>query len=488
MLDGKTSLLNYVASCVYWSGLRLTHFARISRRGKMENKTQQAKDSPSQGQSLPRVLGLWDIVGIVIGGIIGSGIFIVPASIAAEVKAPVLIFAVWIGGGILSLFGALAFAELSAAYPHAGGSYVFLREAFGKLIAFLFGWTLFLVIDAGAIATLAVGFSSKYLPHFFNLSVVWEKVIAALFVFILVAINYIGVRWGANFQNFLTAIKFAALAGICAVLFLFGKGNSANFFSPKPQPFSLGLVGSFGVALVAVLWAYKGWESASYSAGETRNPGKNVPLGIFIGTLSTIGLYIAVNLAYLYIFPAGEIAKSDRIASDTMSLIVGPLGTSIVAVIILLSMTGAANQILLTSPRVYYAMARDGLFFKKISRVHPRFLTPHVSIVTIGVWSIILSISGTFEQLFTYVVFGQWIFFGLTVVAVIILRKKRPDLPRPYRTFGYPVTPIIFILSALFISVNTLLNQFFNALAGLVIILLGLPAYFYWSRKAKKLS
>ena len=343
------------------------------------------------------------------------------------------------------------------------------------------------MIDAGAIATLAVGFSSKYLPHFFNLSAAWEKVIAALFVFILVAINYVGVRWGANFQNLLTAIKFAALAGICAVLFLFGKGNSANFFSPKPQSFSLGLVGSFGVALVAVLWAYKGWESASYSAGETRNPGKNIPLGIFIGTLSTIGLYIAANLAYLYIFPAGEIAKSDRIASDTMSLIVGPLGASIVAVIILLSMTGAANQILLTSPRVYYAMAKDGLFFKKISKVHPKFLTPHVSIVTIGVWSIILSISGTFEQLFTYVVFGQWIFFGLTVVAVIILRKKRPDLPRPYRTFGYPVTPIIFILSALFISVNTLLNQFFNALAGLVIILLGLPAYFYWSRKAKKL-
>ncbi|MBN1223445.1 MAG: amino acid permease [Candidatus Aminicenantes bacterium] len=454
----------------------------------MENKIQNAKDSDSQGQSLPRVLGLWDIVGIVVGGIIGSGIFIVPAAIATEVKAPLLIFAVWIIGGLLSFFGALAFSELAAAYPHAGGSYVFLRESFGKLIAFLFGWTLFLVIDTGAIATLAVAFSSKYLPYFFKLSAFGEKIVAVVFVVVLVAINYIGVRWGANFQNLLTAIKFVALAGVCAVIFILGKGNPANFVSPKPAAFSWSLVGSFGVAFVAVLWAYKGWEAASYSAGETKNPGKNIPWGIFIGTLSVIGIYIAANLAYLYVFPASEIAKSDRIASDAMSLIIGPLGASIIAIIILSSITGAANQVLLTSPRVYYAMAKDGLFFKKISSVHIKFLTPHVSILAMGAWSIVLSVSGTFEQLFTYVIFGEWIFFGLTVAAVIILRKKRPDLPRPYKTLGYPVTPIIFILLAFLISVNTLINEFYNALAGLVIILLGLPAYFYWSRKAKKLS
>jgi len=452
----------------------------------MGNKPKKATNNNGQGQDLPRVLGLWDIVGIVVGGIIGSGIFIVPAAIAAEVKTPLLIFAVWIGGGLLSFFGALAFSELAAAYPYAGGSYVFLRESFGKLIAFLFGWTLFLVIDTGAFATLAVAFSSKYLPYFFPLSGIEQKAIAVLFVIFLVGINYIGVRWGANFQNFLTLIKFVALAGICAIVFVFGKGSMTNLTSQSSEPFSLSLIGSFGVALVAVLWAYKGWEAASYSAGETLNPGKNLPWGIFIGTLSVIGIYIVTNLAYLYVLPASQIAQSDRIASDVMSTIVGPFGASIVAIIILFSITGAANQVLLTSPRVYYAMARDGLFFRRISDVHLKFLTPHVSIVAMGVWSVVLSISGTFEQLFTYVIFGEWIFFGLTVAAVIILRKKRPEMPRPYKTLGYPFTPIVFILSALLISVNTLINELFNAMAGLVIILLGLPAYFYWMKKAKK--
>lgn len=438
------------------------------------------------GSILPRVLGLWDIVGIVVGGIIGSGIFIVPAAIASQVKSPLLIFAVWIGGGILSFFGALSFAELGAAYPHAGGSYIYLRESFGKMIAFLFGWTLFLVIDTGAIATLAVAFSSKYLPHFFSLSVVGEKIIAVAFVVFLVAVNYIGVRWGANLQNFLTIIKFAALAGICGIIFIFGEGDSAHLSTPKSEPFSWGLVGSFGLALVAVLWAYKGWEAASYSGGETKNPGKNLPWGIFIGTLAVIGIYFVTNLAYLYIFPAEKIAQTDRVASDAISQILGPIGASVVAVIILISMTGAANQVLLTSPRVYFAMSKDELFFRKISGVHPKFLTPHISIVVMGVWAIILSLSGTFEQLFTYVIFGEWIFFGLTVLAVIILRKKRPNIPRPYKTFGYPITPIFFILSALLISMNTLIKEFWNAMAGLAIILLGLPAYFYWKKKSSK--
>ncbi|MBU4255381.1 MAG: amino acid permease [Acidobacteria bacterium] len=437
-----------------------------------------------QQSDLPRVLKLWDIVGIVVGGVIGSGIFIVPAAIASNVTSPLLILAVWVTGGILSFFGALAFSELGAAYPQAGGSYVYLREAYGPLVSFLFGWTLFLVIDTGAIATLAVAFSSIYLPHFFTMTPQVQKLIAVVFVLALVSINYVGVRWGANVQNLLTAIKFTALGGICFVLLVFGKGNTANFVSPAPESFSWGLVGSFGVAVVAVLWAYKGWEAATYSAGETKNPGKNLPLGLFIGIVSVIGIYIVTNLAYLYLFPAEKIAQSERVASDAMSLIIGPIGASIVAALILISMTGAANQILLTSPRVYYAMAHDGLFFNKLKSVHRRFLTPHLAIVTMGVWSIILSVSGTFEQLFTYVVFGQWIFFGMTAGAVFILRKKRPDLPRPYKTFGYPVTPFLFILAALFISFNTLINEFLNALAGLAIIALGLPAFLYWRKKS----
>lgn len=438
-------------------------------------------------RNLPRVLGLWDIVSIVIGGVIGSGIFLVPKDMAIAVQVPLLILAVWAVGGLLSFFGALSFGELGAAMPEAGGAYVFLRESYGSLIAFLFGWTLFLVIDTGAIATLTVAFSSKYLTHFFPLSSLEQKIISVIFIVFLMIVNYIGVRWGANLQNLLTVIKFSALVGICGVIFILAKGNASNFVSPSPKTFSGNLLGSFSLALVASLWAYKGWEQSTYSAGETKNPQRNLPLGLFIGIVACIAIYILAQLAYLYVLPASAIAKSDRIAADAMNQVVGPIGASIISFIILFSIMGATNQNFLCSPRVYYAMAKDGIFFKGLAAVHPKFLTPHVSIFAMGAWSMILILFiGTFERLFTYVIFGQWIFFGLTVAAVIILRKKRPDLPRPYKTWGYPITPIIFILAALYISINSLITQFWNAMGGLGIILLGLPFYFYWKRKSVK--
>ena len=429
--------------------------------------------------SLPRVLGLWDIVMIVVGGVIGSGIFLTPSDIAQALPAPLLLLAVWVVGGLFSFFGALAFAELGAAMPEAGGIYVFLREAYGPLLSFLFGWTLFLVIDSGACATLAVAFSTKYLPHFVPLTDLTAKLVSVAFVVFLGVVNYVGVRWGANLQNLLTVIKTVALAGICVVIFFFAKGNGhpENFIQPKPTTFNFGL---FGVALVASLWAYKGWESATYSAGETKNPQRNLPLGILLGTVIVIVLYILANLAYLYVLPIDKIAGSARIASDAMNVVVGPVGASIIAFLILFSILGAANQTILCSPRVYYAMARDGLFFKRIADVHPKFLTPHVSIIALSVWSIILSLSGTFEQLFTYVIFGEWIFFGLTVASVIVLRRKRPDLPRPYRTWGYPITPIVFCLAAVYIAVSALIGEFVNAMGGLLIIIIGIPAYMYW--------
>jgi basic amino acid/polyamine antiporter, APA family len=447
----------------------------------------QQHDGPAESHptSLPRVLGLWDIVSIVVGGVIGSGIFIVPAAIATQLSSPVMFLGVWVVGGILSFFGALAFAELAAAYPQAGGAYVYLREAYGPLVAFLFGWTLFLVVDSGAIATLAVAFSTTYLPYFVTLSPVAAKAVSLVVVAGLVAVNYVGVRSGANVQNALTAIKFSALVGVCAAVFLLVDGDTANFVTPAVDPPSWPLAGSFGVALVAVLWAYKGWESASYSTGETRNPARNLPWGLFIGSLSCLALYLATNLAYLYVFPTADIAVSDRIAAEVMSLAIGPVGASAVALVILFSIMGAANQILLTSPRVYFAMAKDGLFFRSMAHVHPRYQTPHVSIVAIGAWAALLSLTGTFQQLFTYVIFGQWIFFGLTVGAVVILRRKHPDLPRPYRTTWYPVTPALFILGALGISLSTLVSQPLNALAGSFIIALGLPAYLYWKRQSR---
>jgi APA family basic amino acid/polyamine antiporter len=447
------------------------------------NQDVKATVQHADPDALPRVLGFWDIVGIVIGGVIGSGIFIVPAAVAAGVEYPLLILAVWVVGGILCFFGALTFSELGTAFPKAGGMYIFLREAYGPMIAFLFGWTLFLVIDSGSIATLAVAFSTKYLPYFFDISPLMSKAIALLFIAFLVTVNYLGTKWGAYLQNLLTLIKFGAIVAVCVIVFAFAKGDANHFVAPAPASFSWDLLAKMGVALVATFWAYKGWEASTFSAGELRNPGRNLPAGLLVSMVAVVFLYLLTNLAYLYAFPAGVIAKSDRIASDAMDIAIGPIGGSIIAITILFSILGAANSNLLCSPRVFFAMAADRLFFRKIAAVHPRFLTPHVSIIALGCWAVVLSLSGTFEQLFTYVVFGQWIFFGLSAAAVFILRKKRPDLPRPYKTWGYPVTPLIFVVAAFLVSVNSLINQFWNASAGLAIILLGLPAYLYWHKK-----
>ncbi len=432
---------------------------------------------------LPRVLGLGSVVGILVGTVIGSGIFIVPATVASQVGSPMLILAVWVTGGVLSFCGALSFSELGAAYPQAGGMYVYLREAYGRLLAFLFGWALFFVIDSGAIAALSVAFSSVYLPHFVTLSPVGQKAVAIALIGALVAVNYTGVKRGAFLQNVLTIIKFGALLAIVVAVFAKASGNVANWVTPAPTAFSAGLVGAFGAALVRTLWAYKGWEVVTFSSGEIRNPERNLPLGLFFGTLAAILLYLATNLAYLYVFPAAAIAKSPRIASEVMNVVVGPAGASIIALVILFSITGAANGNVITDPRVFYAMARDGLFFRAFAAVHPKYLTPHVSLLATGAWAAALSLTGTFDQLLSYVIFGQWIFFGLTVGAVIVLRAKHPDLPRPYRTWGYPVTPVLFILATAFIVVNSLVTQFVNSMIGLVIILAGVPAYLYWNRR-----
>ncbi len=444
----------------------------------------QPQPGPHAPASLLRVLGVGSIVGIVVGTMIGSGIFIVPATVAAQVGSPLVMLAVWIVGGILSVFGALSLAELASAYSETGGIYVYLREAYGPLAGFLFGWTLFLVIDSGTIATLSSAFATKYLPHFFSMAPFVQKAAAIGFILVLMIVNILGVKRGALFQNVLTSLKFVALAGIIIVVFLFARGNWGNLVAPAAAGVGGGdLVGAFGLALVAALWAYKGFESSTYNSGETRNPSRTLPLGIIAGCGLVTLLYLLANAAYLYAMPAARMARSDRIAADAMAAAVGPLGASIVAFIILFSILGAANGHVLTGPRVYYAMAKDGLFFRKMASVHPKFHTPHVSILVVGTWSIILSLSGTFDELLRYVIFGHWIFMGLAVSAVIVLRKKRPDLARPYKALGYPVTPGLFVLAALFVTVNALIGTFWNSFAGLVIIALGIPAYLYWNRK-----
>jgi len=447
-----------------------------------EPETTSPIPSP-KAPELPRVLGLVSVVGIVIGAMIGSGIFINPANIAREVGTPALMLAVWIAGGVLSFFGALAVSELGAVYTQAGGVYVYLREAYGPLIAFLFGWAIFLVIEAGTVATLAVGFASKYLPYFVKMSGLQTKVVAVSLIAVLAFVNILGAKKGAILTNVLTSVKFLGLVGVCVVVFIFADGSTGNFFSSGSPAAKAGGVGSFGIALVAALWAYKGWETSTYCAGEVRNPMKTLPLGLFAGTLTVVLLYILANLAYLYVLPAPVMAASSRVAADAMEAAVGPVGASIIAIIILMSITGTANGHLLTTPRVFYAMARDGLFFKMVARVHPKYLTPHVSIILMASWSAVLSLSGSFEQLFSYVIFGYWIFMGLTVAGVMILRRKRPDLPRPYKTWGYPVTPILFIFSSIFLTANSLIRAFWNSFAGLALIALGVPVYFIWRRR-----
>ena len=445
----------------------------------------QSSAGASSG-SLLRVLGVGSIVGIVVGTMIGSGIFIVPATVAADVKAPLVMLAAWVVAGIACIFGALSLAELAAAYSESGGIYVYLREAYGPLVGFLFGWTLFLVIDTGTIATLSIAFSSKYLPHFVPLGPVGQKAAAVAFIVVLIGINYVGIKRGAFFQNLLTVLKFTALSGIIAAVFIFARGDWRNLVTPSASDVGVSFAGKFGLALVAVLWAYKGFEVSTFNAGETRNPSRTLPIGLIAGVGLVTVLYILTNVAYLYAVPAPEMAVSDRIAATAMNAAVGAVGASIVAFIILFSIMGAANGHIMTGPRVYYAMAKDGLFFRKMAEIHPKYRTPHVSLLVVGAWSIVLSLSGTFEQLLRYAVFGAWIFMGLAVFGVFILRRKRPDLPRPYKTLGYPVTPALFVLAALYVIASSIVGAFWNSFAGLSIIALGVPAYLYWNGKRSR--
>lgn len=435
---------------------------------------------------LPRVLGIFSVVGIVVGTMIGSGIFINPPIVAAYVGTPELILAVWIVGGVLCLSGALSLAELGAAQSEAGGIYVHLREAYGQMPAFLFGWSLFLIIGSGSLATLVVGFSSKYLTYFVRLSSFQEKAISVAIILILTAVNVSGVRKGANLMNILTAVKFIALIGICSLVFFYSGGTADNFHSTLASARPAGsTVGNFGVALIAALWAYKGWENSTYSVGEVRRPQRTFPFGLLIGTMVVVFLYLIANLAYLYVFPAAEMARSEHIASDVMRTAVGRLGASVTSVIILMSIFGTANSHVLTAPRALYAMAKDGFFFKPMAKIHPRFRTPHIAIIVFSFWACLLAASGTFEGLLNFVMFGYWIFMGLAVAGVIVMRRKAPDRPRPYKAWGYPLTPILFILGVVLLTGNSLVKTFWNSFAGLGLIAAGIPVYYFWKSRRK---
>lgn len=440
------------------------------------------KPASEKGQ-LSRVLGFRDLVLLIIGTVIGSGIFLVPGAVLRPVGNSVpLAMLVWLTGGILSLLGALTYGELSAMKPQAGGLYIYIRDCFGPFLAFLFGWTLFFVISAGSVATLAVAFSN-YLGEFIPLTFGLAKLVSVLMIAVIAVVNVRGTRGSADLQNVTTAIKVFAILLMGGSLLWLGKGLATPAASQSLSP--AGYASGFGLGMISVLWAYEGWQYATFSAGETLNPQRNFPLAFLIGSAALVGIYLLANLGYLVALGPAGVAASNRVAASAVSLVIGPVAAKFVTFTILVSMFSAANSIVLTAPRVYYAMAKDGLFFARLAEVHPRFGTPAFAVIAAASWSAILAASGTFEQLLTYVIFVGWIFYALAAASVFVYRKRVPKAERPYKVPGYPVTPLIFILGAVALVANTIIMQPGRAAVGLGIVLAGAPAYAIWRRLHK---
>ncbi|MFN0104012.1 MAG: APC family permease [Bryobacteraceae bacterium] len=444
---------------------------------------------------LKRDLGVWGAASIVVGTVIGSGIFLVPKSMVQNVGSAEMVIFVFVFGGLLSLAGALTYAELSAAMPEAGGEYVYLREAYGPFFAFLYGWTQMWVAKSGSIATLATAFFT-YMANFFPalegvitelhlpllgvLTVKTGQIFAMVVIGLLGWLNYFGVKIGGNVQVGVTVVKVGLIALLIVVGLTFSGGNTANFTSSIPAP---GGIAGFFAALVAALWAYDGWNNVSMVSSEVKKPQKNLPLALVFGTLAVMAIYILANLAYFYVLSAAEVAASDRVAAEMMRRVWGAGGANAVSVAAMISIFAALNGSILTGSRVPYAMARDGLFFRSIGEVHPKYFTPANSIIALSAWSMVLILSGGYDQLFTYVIFASWILYGMATASVLVLRRKRPDMPRPYRAVGYPVVPIVFVLVAVALILSTLQKSPRESLLGLGIMATGIPFYLYWKRK-----
>jgi APA family basic amino acid/polyamine antiporter len=377
----------------------------------------------------------------------------------------------------------LTYSELSAVNPKAGGIYVHLRDCFGPLPAFLFGWTLFFAMNGGTVATLAVGFS-RTLAGIIPLSDVMGKVISIAMIVVLTLVNIKGTRDSADLQNWTTGIKVGAILLMAVALFSFGRELSDSSAAIWPEAFSGSLASGFGLAMIGVLWAYEGWQYVTFSAGEVVNPQRNYPRALFVGTVILIGIYLLANLAYLAALGPAGVAASKSVAPDSLTAVVNPTAAKLIALAILVSVFSAANSNVLTCPRVYYAMANDGLFFRKLAEVHPRFGTPAIAIVAGSLWAAVLALAGTFNELLNYVVFSGWIFYGLAAATIFVYRKRLPAAERQYNVPGYPWTPLLFIVAAVVLVANTLFNnlrdQPVKTAGALSIIVLGLPAYFIW--------
>lgn len=431
-------------------------------------------------RALPRVIGAVGATALVVGTIIGSGIFLVPHNVAQQVGSVRSLLLVWVVGGVLTLAGALSLAELGAATPEAGGLYVYLRQAYGRLPAFLLGWGNLVVIESGAVATLAVGFGI-YAARIAPLSAAGQKITACAVIGVLTLVNVAGAREGSFVQTLFTVAKLAGIAAIIGCAVVYHGAHHVHSLPALPTPHTS--FGSFGVALVGVLWAYSGWYELSYSAGEVKNPGSTLPRSYLLGVLIVMAAYLAANVAYLHAMPLRALARHQDVAARAMQIFAGPAGAAFISVLILCSIFGALNGTLLSGTRTYFVMARDGLFFPAVGRVHERFQTPVLAIIIEGVWAAVLALSGSYEQLYTYVIFTAWIFFAACVFGVVVLRRRAPHQHRPYRVWGYPIVPIAFTVAALALVGNTLVSEPRESILGLLLILAGIPIYFISARR-----
>jgi APA family basic amino acid/polyamine antiporter len=433
---------------------------------------------------LKKELSLYGLTMVAIGSCIGSGIFLTPSQIAGYLPAPLLILLVWAIGGVITLTGALTFAELGSMFPEAGGVYVYLKEAYGGLFGFLYGWVYLVVITSGANAALSIA-CAYYLAFLFPMNQAGITSTAIIALVLVTIINILRVKAAEVFANVFTGLKLLGISAVILIGIFFGRAE-VSLFSSGATSGAGSLFSAFGLALIGVLWSYGGWQHASFVAGEARDARRTIPRAMVIGAVVVSVVYLLTNLAYLLLLPVGEIAASQSIAADAVSTVI-PYGGMLIALMIAVSTFGTLGIYTLSAPRIYYAMARDGLFFKKLAYVHPRFHTPVYAILVQSAWAVVLLLFwGTFEDLITYVVFTDWVFFGLTAVGIFIFRRTRKDLPRPYRTIGYPVVPLIFITITFLFVANALIAKPLHAWAGLILMAASLPIYFTFKRRAAR--
>ncbi len=461
-------------------------------------------DAPRASESLlVRGLGTWDGALLTIGAIVGTGIFLTTSDMAKVLPHPGLILLVWLAGGLLTLAGALTYGELGAMFPRAGGLYHYVREAYGPLWGFLYGWTAFLVIMSGGIAALGVAFGEylgSFLPWFSTGHVllavpvsVWTwhwtwtvsggQVAAALAIVLLTAVNHLGLKEGAWVQNALTVLKIGSIVAFAALGLLVHARVVPDLRGPVAA-LPGGLLAAFGVAMIAALWTYDGWYGLTCSAGEMRDPGRSLPRGLILGTAAVTLLYLLLNLVYVRALSVPEMAATPRIAESAAAVLFGPGAARLVSLAVLVSTFGCISSTILYSSRIYLPMAEDGLFFRSLARVDPRHRTPVACLWAQSAWALVLTFSGTYSQLYTYVVFASVVFHAMIAYAVFILRRRRPDHPRPYRTWGYPLVPALFILACLLLIGNTLKESPVESLLGLGLVALGIPAYLMFKRRS----